>query len=167
MELSLPFLWTVPYTTVAHLPNCVPSTALCQLDSGTCNNCMDCFNAHSTICLRMHSKLCDELSSHAHAHANTLTVEIISNARVSSKALMRVPYVSVFCIWPAVWLNYHSSVHCSFWLLNHALLCKIPALIVREYTTTINAHITLKWKQRRNNGCLHGTSINEVDCAVP
>ena len=28
----------------------------------------------------MRSKLCDERSSHAHAHANTLTVEIISNA---------------------------------------------------------------------------------------
>ena len=26
--------------------SCVPSTALCQLDSGTCTNCMDCFNLH-------------------------------------------------------------------------------------------------------------------------
>ena len=26
------------------LSSCVPSTALCQLDSGTCTNCIDCFN---------------------------------------------------------------------------------------------------------------------------
>ena len=28
------------------LTSCVSSTALCQLDSGTCSNCMDCFNLH-------------------------------------------------------------------------------------------------------------------------
>ena len=121
----------------------------------------------STICWRMHSNLCDERSSHAHTHANTLTVEITSNARVIWKAHMHVMCVSVFYIWATVWLNYHSSVECSFWLLNHTLLSKIPALDVREYTATINADITLKWKQRRNNGCLHKTSTNEVDCAVP
>ena len=49
----------------------------------------------STICGRMHSKLCDELSSHAHAHANALTVEITSNANVICKAHMRVACVSV------------------------------------------------------------------------
>ena len=42
----------------------------------------------------MHSKLCDELSSHAHAHANALTVEITSNAHVICKAHMRVTCVS-------------------------------------------------------------------------
>ena len=51
-----------------------------------------------TICLRMHSKLCDEHSSHAYAHANTLTVEITSNARAICKAHMHVTCVSVFCI---------------------------------------------------------------------
>ena len=117
----------------------------------------------STICWRMHSKLCDECSCHAHAHANTLTVEITSNAHVICKAHMRVMCVSVFCIWVTVWLNYHSSVHCSFWLLNHTLLSKIPALNVIEYTPTIDAGIILKWKQCRNNGWLHETSINEVD----
>ena len=52
----------------------------------------------STICGRMHSKLCDEHSSHTHAHANTLTVETTSNARVICKAHMHVTCVSVFCI---------------------------------------------------------------------
>ena len=49
----------------------------------------------STICSRMHSKLCNERSSHAHAHANTLTVEITSNARDICKAHMCVTCVSV------------------------------------------------------------------------
>ena len=31
-------------STLCHF--CVPSTALCQLDSGTCTNCIDCFNHH-------------------------------------------------------------------------------------------------------------------------
>ena len=31
------------------LPNCVPSTALFQLDSGTCTNCIDCFNLHHLL----------------------------------------------------------------------------------------------------------------------
>ena len=49
----------------------------------------------STICLRMHSKLYDELSSHTHAHANTRTVEITSTAHVICKAHIRVTCVSV------------------------------------------------------------------------
>ena len=105
--------------------------------------------------------------SHAHAHAKLLQwrsqVMLMSFARHT--CMSRVCECILF--WVTVWLNYHSWVHCSFWLLNHTLLKKIPALIVREYTTTINADITLKWKQRRNSGCLHETSINEVDCAVP
>ena len=43
----------------------------------------------------MHSKLCDEPSSHTHAHANALTVEITSTAHVISNAHMRVTCVSV------------------------------------------------------------------------
>ena len=49
----------------------------------------------STICLRMHSKLCDELSSHAHAHANNLTVLITSNTHIICNAHMRFTCVSV------------------------------------------------------------------------
>ena len=67
---------------VAHAP--AAGTALIQI---------------STICWRMHSKMCDERSSHAHAHANTLTVEITSNARVIWKAHMHVTCVSCYCIW--------------------------------------------------------------------
>ena len=82
------------------LPSCVPSTAFYQLDSCTCAKCMD-FNVYIYLtyaCLRMHFKLCDELSSHTHAHANTLTVEITSNVRIICKAHMHVMCASVFCI---------------------------------------------------------------------
>ena len=90
-------------------------------------------------------------------NVHTLTVEITRNARAICKAHMRVTRVSVFCVWVTVWLNYHSSVHCSFRLLNHALLS--TALLVKQYTATINAGITLKWKQRRNNGCVSVTFL--------
>ena len=45
---------------------------------------------------------------------------------------------------------YCSSVHCSFWLLNHAFLSKMSAFDVRECTATINADITLKMEAAQN-----------------
>ena len=31
------------------MTSCVPSTTLCQLDSGTCTNCTVCFNVHLSL----------------------------------------------------------------------------------------------------------------------
>ena len=41
------YICTVCICVLLHtLPSCVQSTALCQLDNGTCTNCIDCFNLH-------------------------------------------------------------------------------------------------------------------------
>ena len=37
------------YYSSTLLPSCVQTTALCQLDSGTCTNCIDCFNLHHLL----------------------------------------------------------------------------------------------------------------------
>ena len=36
------------YLSSYTLPSCVPSTALCRLDIGTCTNCMGCFNVRTS-----------------------------------------------------------------------------------------------------------------------
>ena len=74
------------------------STALCQLDSGTCTNCIDCFNAHLHHLPKDAFQLCDGHSSRAHTHANALTVEITSNACVICKAHMHVTCVCVYFV---------------------------------------------------------------------
>ena len=56
------------YTTVAHLTSCVPSTALCKLDSGTCTNCMDCFNVHlHHLFKNTHTSTCTHTHTRTHA----------------------------------------------------------------------------------------------------
>ena len=64
--MHLPFWTTILKFTVLHL---------CQLDSGTCANCMHCLMCISTICLTMNSKLYDD---HAHPHTLEYTLMLLT-----------------------------------------------------------------------------------------
>ena len=65
------------------MPSCVPSSALFQLDSGTCSNCMDCFiirlchlfkDAFQTVRMSIPSLIYTRTHTHNHARMHIVVI---------------------------------------------------------------------------------------------
>jgi len=149
---------------------CQVGFQVCQLDSSTCTNYMDCFNA------QLHHLLKDAFQTEWLAYLSHTssckysTVEITSNARVICKAhthtCVSCVWVSVLCIWVTSWAVSMRDWRTGFgetwllceegaeeWLILSSTVCQVVFQVL-HYANLIVAHAPTTWTALMHNSTI-------------